>query len=90
MSSCFDLHSVQLLKKIKLKRFKIPSGEINNVPLLELISKLRKKVILSTGMSSFEEISFAYKILKKTLKIKILQLCIAIQHTRHLLGMRIY
>ena len=73
-----------------MKRYKIPSGEINNVPLLELISKFKKKVLLSTGMSTFKEIKFAYKILKKiSSKIK-LQLCIATQLIQRLFMMLIY
>ena len=65
LSSGFDKGSILFLKKIGMKRYKIPSGEINNFPLLELISKLKKKVLLSTCMSSFSEIKSAYKILRK-------------------------
>jgi N,N'-diacetyllegionaminate synthase len=68
LSSGFDKNSILFLKKLKMKRYKIPSGEINNLPLLELISKLKKKVILSTGMSTFNEIKYAYNILKKNIK----------------------
>ena len=50
-----------------MKRYKIPSGEINNLPLLELISKFRKKVLLSTGMSNYKEIHTAFKILQKNI-----------------------
>ena len=50
-----------------MKRYKIPSGEINNLPLLEKISKFRKKVLLSTGMSNYKEIELAFKILKKNI-----------------------
>ena len=53
-----------------MKRFKIPSGEINNFPLLELISKFKKKVLLSTGMSNYKEIESAFKILKKNIEKK--------------------
>lgn len=62
--SAFDLQSIEFLKKIKLKIFKIPSGEINNVPYLKKIAKLNVKVILSTGMSTMDEINFAFKIFK--------------------------
>ena len=67
LSSGFDRGSILFLKKLGMKRYKIPSGEINNFPLLELISKLRKKVLLSTGMSTYNEIDSAYKILKKSI-----------------------
>ncbi len=70
LSSGFDTSSILFLKKLKMRRYKIPSGEINNVPLLRLISKFRKKVILSTGMSTFGEIKLAYNILKKNLNKK--------------------
>jgi N,N'-diacetyllegionaminate synthase len=63
--SIFDHTLVENLKKFKLDYIKIPSGEITNYPLLKEISKLKKKVILSTGLSSFKEIKDAIKILKK-------------------------
>ena len=50
-----------------MRRYKIPSGEINNFPLLELVSKFKKEVLLSTGMSNYNEIETAFKILKKIL-----------------------
>ncbi len=51
------------LKKFKLRYFKVPSGEITNIPYLEVLGKFRKKVILSTGMSSIFEIKKAIKTL---------------------------
>ena len=62
--SFFDTKSLDLIKKIKSDYIKIPSGEINNFLLLTKISKLKKKIILSTGMSSYKEIDTAVKILK--------------------------
>ena len=67
LSSGFDIGSILFLKKLEMKRYKIPSGEINNYPLIELISKLKKKVLLSTGMSTYSEIASAFKILKKNI-----------------------
>jgi len=67
LSSGFDRESLIFLKKLKMKRFKIPSGEINNIPLLEQISSFGLKVLLSTGMSTYSEIEFAYRILRKKL-----------------------
>ena len=67
LSSGFDKKSILFLKKLGMKRYKVPSGEINNFPLLELISKFRKKVLLSTGMSTYNEIDTAFKILKKNI-----------------------
>ena len=64
ISSAFDLESLDfLIKKLKLKILKIPSGEINNFQYLKRISKTKKKIILSTGMSNINEINQALKIL---------------------------
>jgi N,N'-diacetyllegionaminate synthase len=63
LSSPFDLESIDLLNDLELGIFKIPSGEIINLPYLEKIGKLNKKVILSTGMSDLGEIEDALKIL---------------------------
>ena len=56
LSTGFDIKSVRFLNSINQKRFKIPSGEITNYPLLRFIGRLKKKVILSTGMSNLKEI----------------------------------
>ena len=66
ISSPFDLESVDMLKKLKLEIIKIPSGEIDNIPYLEHLGKLKKKLILSTGMSTLNEIKKALKILIKS------------------------
>ena len=68
--SVFDDYSILIVKKLKLKYIKIPSGEITNIPLIKKVSQLGKKVIMSTGMASIEEIEFAYKILRKNLSKK--------------------
>ena len=64
ISSAFDIESLNYLKKFKLKYFKVPSGEITNIPYLEVLGKFRKKVFLSTGMSSIYEIKKAIKTLR--------------------------
>ena len=63
-STGFDIESVNLLIKLGQKRFKIPSGEITNLPLLRHIGKQKKQVILSTGMASFVEIENAIEALE--------------------------
>ena len=63
ISSAFDIESLSYLKKFKLNFFKVPSGEITNIPYLEFLGKSKKKVILSTGMSNIYEIKNAIKIL---------------------------
>ena len=59
LSSGFDLKSLELLTKINIKRFKIPSGEITNLPYLRFIGAQKKPIILSTGMSNIDEIGNA-------------------------------
>jgi N,N'-diacetyllegionaminate synthase len=63
ISSAFDIESLNYLKKFKLSYFKVPSGEITNIPYLEVLGKFRKKVILSTGMSNIYEIKKAIETL---------------------------
>lgn len=76
LSTPFDFESIDLLNDIGLKIFKIPSGEITNLPYLEKIGRLKKRIILSTGMSSLQEIRGAINILVKegTLKKNIIVL----------------
>ena len=68
MTSPFDEESLQIVKKLNPEYVKIASGEITNIPLLRSIGKLNKKVIMSTGMSNFEEICSAIKVLKSGLR----------------------
>ncbi len=63
LSSPFDQDSVRLLDDLGLTTFKIPSGEITNLPYLRYIGKLNKKIILSTGMANINEIKDALEIL---------------------------
>jgi N-acetylneuraminate synthase len=61
-STAFDLDSLQYLKDIGLELVKIPSGEITNYPYLRLAAQLFKKVILSTGMCTMEDIEAALNV----------------------------
>lgn len=63
LSTPFDFESIDFLDDLGLEIFKIPSGEITNLPYLEKIGKLGKKVILSTGMADLGEIEDALDIL---------------------------
>ena len=65
MSTPFSMEAVDRLEKIKVKGYKIGSGELTNLPLLYHIAKTNKPIILSTGMSTMNEISKAVKIFKK-------------------------
>ena len=62
-STPFDNESLNELRELNMSFIKIPSGEITNYPFLEKISKIRKPIILSSGMSSLDEIKNAIKIL---------------------------
>ena len=66
LSTPFDHDSIELLNDLGLEIFKIPSGEITNLPYLRHIGKLNKKVILSTGMADIGEIEDALDILINT------------------------
>jgi len=65
LSSPFDQHSANLLHELGLETFKIPSGEITNLPYLRLIGSLKKRIILSTGMSNLKEIKEALTVLNE-------------------------
>jgi N,N'-diacetyllegionaminate synthase len=63
LSTPFDHDSIDMLDELGLKIFKIPSGEITNLPYLRKIGSLQKKVILSTGMADIGEIEDALDVL---------------------------
>ena len=63
LSTPFDESSINLLKRFDFKYFKIPSGEITNLPYLRHIGSLGKRVILSTGMSNLQEVGDALTVL---------------------------
>ncbi len=63
LSTPFDHDSIKLLNDLGLEIFKIPSGEITNLPYLRDIGSLNKKVILSTGMADIGEIEDALDVL---------------------------
>ena len=65
LSSPFSLAAVDLLERIGVKRYKIGSGEVSNLLLLEYISRTSKPAILSSGLSSREELSKSIAFLKK-------------------------
>lgn len=64
LSAAFDLPSVAFLKELDLPFFKIPSGEITNLPYLEAVAAAKKPVVLSTGMSTLSEIEDALSVLE--------------------------
>ncbi len=75
LSTAFDIESVHFLNSLNLPFWKIPSGEITNLPYLIEIAKTEKPVIMSTGMAELSEIRDAIKILRDngTKEITLLQ-----------------
>ncbi|MDD4910458.1 MAG: N-acetylneuraminate synthase [Candidatus Omnitrophica bacterium] len=66
LSSPFDLESIDLLNGLGLRIFKIPSGEITNIPYLRKIGGIGKRVIVSTGMADLDEARQALNILVRS------------------------
>lgn len=74
MSSPFSNAAVDLLEEVGVKRYKIGSGEVNNFVLLEKIAQTGKPVIVSSGMSSLEELDASIQFLKdRNVEISVLQ-----------------
>ena len=63
LSTAFDHDSIDLLDELNIPLFKIPSSEITNLPYLRHIGKMGKPIIMSTGMSSLEEVRDALNVL---------------------------
>jgi N,N'-diacetyllegionaminate synthase len=66
LSTGFDIQSVDFLNGLNQKMFKIPSGEITNLPYLRHIGRIGKPVLLSTGMSNLKEVKAALDVLEKS------------------------
>ena len=64
-STAFDIESIDLLVSLGQDHFKIPSGEITNLPYLRHIGRLGKAVILSTGMATLGDIEAAIDVLEQ-------------------------
>lgn len=65
MSTPFDLVSIDSLAALDMDYWKIPSGEITNLPYLRKIAGIGGRVILSTGMSTLDEVAEAVDVLEK-------------------------
>lgn len=65
LSTAFDLDSLELLNQLGIRLAKIPSGEITNYPFIKRVAQLFSNVILSTGMSTLNEINKAVQVLLK-------------------------
>lgn len=64
-STGFDLESLAFLKSLNMGLWKVPSGEITNLPYLEFIGKCNEPVILSTGMCTLKEVEEAIDVIVK-------------------------
>ena len=64
-STAFDIESIDLLVSLGQDRFKIPSGEMTNLPYLRHIGRLGKQVIVSTGMATLGEVEAAIDALEQ-------------------------
>lgn len=62
LSTAFDLDSIDFLEELKIDLWKIPSGEITNLPYLRKLGGLGKPVIISTGMAEMSEIEDAINV----------------------------
>lgn len=74
LSTPFDFDSIDFLNSIDMPFWKIPSGEVTNLPYLVALAKTGKPVVMSTGMCEMDEIAAAIKVLKEngTKEIKLL------------------
>ncbi len=64
-STGFDVESLDMLASLGLDSFKVPSGEITNLPYLRHVGLISKSVILSTGMANMGEIEAAIEVLEQ-------------------------
>lgn len=65
LSTPFDIESIEFLNIFNMPFWKIPSGEITNLPYLVKIANTHKEIVMSTGMSTVEEIQDAINVLNK-------------------------
>jgi N,N'-diacetyllegionaminate synthase len=63
LSTAFDHDSIDLLYELNIPHYKIPSGEITNLPYLRHIGRIGRPIIMSTGMATMEEVRAALNIL---------------------------
>ena len=64
LSTAFDIASLDLLQALGVPAFKVPSGEITNLPYLRHLSRLGKPIYLSSGMSTLQEVAAALEVLE--------------------------
>lgn len=90
MCSPFSIAAVNLLEEIGVKRYKIGSGEVSNLLLLEKLRQIQKPVILSSGMSAYEEIDKSVEFLKEqNIDVSILQCTTSYPTQPHQIGLNV-
>ena len=65
LSTPFSLEAVDLLERIGVQMWKVGSGDVNNIPMIERMAETGKPVILSSGMSSWAELDAAVETVRK-------------------------
>jgi N,N'-diacetyllegionaminate synthase len=78
LSSPFSLEAIDLLETVGVEAYKVPSGEVTNLPLLERIASTGKPCLLSSGMSNWDELDRAVDILKSGTGSTIVMQCSSI------------
>jgi len=90
ISSPFSVAAVDLLEEVGVKRYKIGSGEVNNHLLLERIAQTKKPAILSSGMSSYEELDRTMQFLKqRSVSVSVLQCTTQYPTTAETVGLNV-
>lgn len=65
LCSPFSIEAVLMLEDVGVRRYKVPSGEVTNLPLLERIGATRKPILLSSGMSTWDELDAAVATIRR-------------------------
>jgi N,N'-diacetyllegionaminate synthase len=65
ISSPFSIEAVDFLENVGVQKYKIPSGEVTNLSLLEKVAKTGKQIILSSGMSTWDELDDAIYLIRQ-------------------------
>jgi N,N'-diacetyllegionaminate synthase len=73
ISSAFSEKALDILEGLGVVIHKVPSGEVSNLPLMRAISKTGKPVLLSSGMSNWQELDTAFNILSENCDVSVMQ-----------------
>ena len=79
LSSAFDEASADLLEELGVEAFKVPSGEITNLPYLSHLAKKQRPLLVSTGMSTLEEVEVAFTTIQDASRVSVVLLhCVSL------------